>query len=427
MPGRPRPPDGGNTIINQWTNNYFNRNRYRPGHGGWGYRPNDAYWGDHWYDRYVHRHHHVWYHGAWSGNWGGRWYVPLVYGATTWGLAAALPTWGYSYHYSYANPYYVASALPAYDYSRPIVINTYNLPASDAAGEVAPEQAAAAAAESPQRDEGYQFFDAARNAFSGGDYARALELTRRAVRSIADDPLVHEFGALCLFAQGDYSRAAAVLNAVLAAAPGMDWTTMSSLYPKVDTYTQQLRKLEAFTQQQPADAAARFVLAYHYLVAGHTDAAVDELTAVVASQPEDKVAQRMLESLQGPAETPPAPAQAPPAPAAPPAELASDADAEASTMEGTDLVGTWRAEREGDAFELRVDDDAAFVWKVTPKSGAPVEITGPLVATSDKLILESQDQGTMVANVTSLGADAFQFVAAGGPPDDEGLTFKRVK
>ena len=92
-----------------------------------------------------------------------------------------------------------------------------------------------------------------------------------------------------------------MLNAVLAAAPGMDWTTMSSLYPNVDTYTQQLRKLEAFTNEKPNDAAARFVLAYHYLVVGHTDAAIGELKAVVEDQPGDKVAQRMLDALQPPA------------------------------------------------------------------------------------------------------------------------------
>jgi hypothetical protein len=33
----------------------------------------------------------------------------------------------------------------------------------------------------------------------------------------------------------------------------------------------------------------------------------------------------------------------------------------------------------------------------------------------------------MVAKVTSLGADEFQFVVSGGPPDDKGLAFKRVK
>ena len=87
----------------------------------------------------------------------------------------------------------------------------------------------------------------------------------------------------------------------------------------------------------------------------------------------------------------------------------------------------WRAEREGDAFELKVDENAEFVWKVTPKSGKPVEITGPLAATSDTLVLESKEQGTMVAKVNSQGPDEFQFVISGGPPDDKGLTFTRVK
>ena len=95
---------------------------------------------------------------------------------------------------------------------------------------------------------------------------------------------------------------------------------MSSLYPDVDTYTQQLRKLEAYTNDKPTDAAGRFVLAYHYLVVGHTDAAIGELKAVVESQPSDKVAQRMLDALQ-PKEPPP------PAEAAKPVEAAKSADA----------------------------------------------------------------------------------------------------
>ena len=34
--------------------------------------------------------------------------------------------------------------------------------------------------------------------------------------------MLHEFAALCLFATGDYSRAAAILNSLLAAAPGSE-------------------------------------------------------------------------------------------------------------------------------------------------------------------------------------------------------------
>jgi hypothetical protein len=74
-----------------------------------------------------------------------------------------------------------------------------------------------------------------------------------------------------------------------------------------------------------------------------------------------------------------------------------------------------------------VDENAEFVWKATPKSGQAVEISGPLVATNDTVVLESKDQGTMVAKVISVNADEFQFVISGGPPDDKGLTFQRQK
>ena len=84
----------------------------------------------------------------------------------------------------------------------------------------------------------------------------------------------------------------------------MDWTTMSGLYPDVATYTGQLRALEDRCRQDPKAAAPRFVLAYHYLVAGHNDAAVAQLKALITLEPGDRVARRLLASLTG---TPPAP------------------------------------------------------------------------------------------------------------------------
>jgi hypothetical protein len=42
------------------------------------------------------------------------------------------------------------------------------------------------------------------------------------------------------------------------------------------------------------------------------------------------------------------------------------------------------------------------------------------------LLLENSEQGTMAGRVNSEGPDAFQFIPAGGPPDDEGLMFERV-
>ena len=79
---------------------------------------------------------------------------------------------------------------------------------------------------------------------------------------------MHEFLALALFAQGKYEQAAAPLYAVLSVGPGWDWTTLSGMYPDVDTYTAQLRDLEAYVKANPNSAHARFVLAYQYLCRG---------------------------------------------------------------------------------------------------------------------------------------------------------------
>jgi hypothetical protein len=408
----------GNTVINNNVNNWFGGRNNFWGGNNWGFGNRHGNWNNHWFDRHVNVHHHGWYHGAWCGNWGPSWYSPLVFGATAWGMAAVLPSWGYNYTTTYANPYYVESPTPVYDYSQPIVINTYNTPTSDATATASPEQSTTVTQDTAVTTEGYATFDAARAAFAKDDFSQALQLVEKAIQSVPNDPVLHEFGALCLFAQGDYKRAAAVLNAVLAVAPGMDWTTMSGLYSDVDTYTQQLRQLEAATNDNPDDAAARFVLAYHYLIVGHTDEAIEELKVVVAKQPGDQVAKRMLDALQPPAEE---------APKTEPGAEGAATPAPAEGEAGTDLIGTWKAERDGSAFELAVDEKGDFVWKVTPKDGKAVEISGPIATTSDTLVLESKEQGTMVAKVKSNGPDEFQFLVSGSPPDDPGLTFKRVK
>lgn len=411
-------------------NNNFNRNNNwnnfnRP---GWGYGWNRP-WNDQWRDRYVN-YHHSWYHGCWGGSWGAGWY------ANRWwtpglAVAATLPLWGYNYAYTYTNPYVqyytpVVASQPAYDYSQPVVINTYNVtqaaPDSSAQPDASAPPAEAAAAEPPQASESLQVFDQAREAFAKGDYKRALQLDEQAIQKTPSDPVLHEFASLCSFALGDYGRSAAVLNSLLAVAPGMDWTTMSSLYSDVDEYTKQLRALESFCKEKPDDSAALFVLAYHYLVTGQDDPAIKMLQRVVKQQPSDLVSKKLLESLSAPAQevaktpvTPPAPGDSKPAEAA------------ESEAPSTDLVGTWRAERSGDVFELTIDEEGGFTWKATPKGKDAISVAGTVSTTSDTLVLDSKEQGSMVGRVTAGGADKFQFVSAGSPPDDKGLEFARVK
>jgi tetratricopeptide (TPR) repeat protein len=425
--GGNRPGPGNRPIIGGGNNNNIigggnNINiNTRPGWGlgGGGYwGGGHGHWGNQWCGCHVGPHYGGWYHGCWAGCWGDRWYVPLAYGATVWGINSLLPAWGYSYGYNYANPYYVPvkSSQPDYDYSQPIVINTYNSPSSEATTDSNQASVQQVVQETPEQTASYQLFDQAREAFMKGDYRSAQQTIEQAIRKSPQDPVLHEFNALCLFALGDYQRAAGVLNSLLAVAPGMDWTTMSALYPDLDVYTRQLRALERHCKENPDDAPAQFVLAYHYLVAGHGDAAAEVLKKVVAKQPGDLVAKQLLDALA------PAPATEPTAESPTPSGTET-APAEAPT---TDLVGTWKAERDGNVFELAIDENGKFVWKATPKGKQPLTIDGNLTTTNDLLILESKDQGSMVGNVTSSGPDQFQFISTGGPPGDTGLTFKRT-
>jgi tetratricopeptide (TPR) repeat protein len=131
--------------------------------------------------------------------------------------------------------------------------------------------------------------------FKQRNYLAALEAANRAVADQPGDGALHEYRALVLFALGRYGEAAGVLNPVLASGPGWDWTTMVTLYGAQETYTDQLRKLEAFSQARPDDAAARFLLGYHYLVCGHLDRAAVQFEAAAASQPADGVSKQLAE------------------------------------------------------------------------------------------------------------------------------------
>src|SRR5262249_30648096 len=140
--------------------------------------------------------------------------------------------------------------------------------------------------------------------FQRGDSNQALALTNDALTKLPNDTALHEFRALCLFALGRYDEAAATLYGVLAVGPGWDWSTMIGLYPDVGTYTAQLRALEDYRDANPRSAAARFVLAYHYLTEGYTDAAVSVLKQVVALMPSDTLSAKLLRQLDQPKDQP---------------------------------------------------------------------------------------------------------------------------
>ncbi len=211
---------------------------YWNGHspGGWGWRNGYGYPG----------------YGYWGGYGGGMGYGGMGYGGFGWGLGSGLGmglgmgmgyglsswlfgpmlyNWGYS---NYPIPITAAAATAGTTAVQQPIIYDYGQPID----------ATAAPPDDSVANQAVSTFDQAREAFKQGDYAHALDLADQSLRQMPNDPALHEFRALALFALGRYDEAAAALYAVLSVGPGWDWSTLISLYGNPDTYTQQLRALE---------------------------------------------------------------------------------------------------------------------------------------------------------------------------------------
>jgi uncharacterized protein (TIGR03066 family) len=371
-------------------------------------------WQDHrddvredWQDRYddFYDRHDDWHHGCWDGNYSDWWNhmwddhtALMAFGTTMWGVNRLAYGFGY---WGYENPYYTES-YPidggyALDYSQPLAVETA----------VAPAEAVPTDAPAP----GMADFDAARQAFYGGDYAAALASTNKALAALPNDPIIHEFRSLVLFAQGKYDEAAAGLYSVLSVGPGWDWTTLVSLYPNVETYTRQLRALESNVKQNPDAAAARFVLAYHYLTAGSKDAAVAQLKILYQKTPQDPLVKELLLMTGGPEAI------------GQPASGAEAAPTAAPAVNAANLVGNWNAAgQNGTKFALGLTQDGNFNWTFS-QDGKSQTVKGVYALDGNTLAMEPESGGVMLATVTQPQGGAFQFSMLGAPPGDPGLKF----
>jgi len=301
-----------------------NNNNWNVNHNNWGWRnPYVGGWGGGW------GAYNGWYHGSWN-NWG--WGIPAWYATSAVNNAAAVGWLAGASTFAYSNPWYVQPTTvvqPVYDYAEPIPINgyqqDYSQPAPTATATAAYQDAPVVSAPAqpqppaePTMDDttraAAETFASARDAFKAGNFAKAQSLIDQAIEKVPGDPVMHEFRALTLFAQGKYQDAAATLYAVLSRGPGWDWDTMSSLYSSTDVYTKQLRALESFIKKNPNDSAARFVLAYQYLVTRQTDAAVQQLKEVVKLMPNNQLAADMVKALTAPPGDSSPSAPAPPQP-----------------------------------------------------------------------------------------------------------------
>jgi hypothetical protein len=188
---------------------------------------------------------------------------------------------------------------------------------------------------------------------------------------------------------------------------------MANLYPEVDVYTAQLRKLEAFVAANPRSTSGRFVLAYHYLTQGHTDDAVAQFKQVVALAPQDTLSAQLVRSFSKPGTEPAAPTAAP-----------SPAATEVAVKPGT-LPGHWTARPTKDTtIRLNVADDGSFTWDVD-SNGKAQRITGSWSLADDLLTFAQKGQGgALVGRLTWKADNTWAFRVLGTGPDDPGLTFR---
>ena len=342
------------------------------------------------------------------GGYGYGGYAPSMYGTS-------LYDWGYSNYY---NPYdgtgygLGATALvqpTSYNYSQPISTTS-----------PAPQPAVF--------DQAVTSFDSARDAFWSGDYARALTLVDPAIQGMPNDAVLHEFRALTLFALQRYHEAAAALYSVLSVGRGWDWTTLAGFYPNVSVYTDQLRALENYCNQNAGSSSAQFVLAYQYLTEGYTDAALQRLKRVVALQPKDTLSANLIRQLDPTAKMTSAlgsaqPASSPPAPGA--GRLVPTVHTSPGPAKEGHMEGVWSAQPDQQtAVTLTFQDAGHYTWKVAHQ-GQSRALQGKMVCGNGILTLTQQQGAPIVGNVTWQDETHFTFKVPGTGPEDPGLAFAK--
>ncbi|QDT64183.1 tetratricopeptide repeat protein [Calycomorphotria hydatis] len=386
------------TNVNQWYrgNVWQNRVTINSKHWNgrpWWYKPDYGNWHHgNWHGRYYFRGRDSWRHVDTSQ-------APWLNGLVSWGLGNLVYRTGYQ---PYTNPYYlrpVVFGTTTINYSKPISVyrSQYELLYSN--NEAKAQQL---------REQALRYFEVARQAFYLGDANRALDYINRAIALMPDDTSMHEFRALVLFSVGQYAEAAEVIHAVLAVAPGWDWTTMSGLYRDNDIYASQLRQLEQFVRFNPRRADARFLLAYHYITTGYPEQAEQQLRSSLILNPKDQLTSDLLALLREDN-----------------AKNEQGFSFGNSQLQPESLRGDWRAQRPDGSIELELYD-GKFEWDYDIAT-QDQKFRGKYVQTGNLMLLASEDGSQMIGEVHQQDNNHFTFRLLGSNTSSPGLQFVRTR
>ncbi|MBX9655524.1 hypothetical protein K2Y11_18060, partial [bacterium] len=336
-----------------------------------------------------------WYQGRWGGplfgnNWNGYWNrrfnaYPLAtaLGLSSWALNGGMYSFGLG---NYNNPFYTSGGGLGYvNYNQPFVADTTSYSSSYAASDDT-----GATSDNPSM----VAFGEARSDFRNGDYNGALQRVNKALETSPRDPILNEFRSLVLFAQGDYRQSAEALHPVLALGPGWDWATMAGLYGNVNTYTDHLRALEKYRNNNPDAPEARFLLGYHYMTTGHRDAASREFERYNTLVKDDSVGKNLyqLVSSQGDEnEKNPQLEEA--------IRSAEKSVTPTANVDHKRLIGTWKAEgKDSKSYTVELKEDGEFQWTFNGNDQTKT-LEGAYVVDKDTLILEPKSGGALLAKI----------------------------
>jgi tetratricopeptide (TPR) repeat protein len=406
---------GGNRSV--WGNNvnvninnnfrYSNNFSYRPNY--WGARP---WWGA--------GHCYGWHHGHWGYGWNSayyrrHWYYAdhsfasgFMWGIAVWSLGNLIYDMGY---HSYQNPYPAPVVQNTYiTYTQPVsVAAAANPPGDEKSTELAETQSNHA-------------LERSRAAFKIGDYTAAAKWVDEAIAHTPGDVTLHEYRALVFFALGKFADAAGILNPVLASGPGWSWETMVGFYDSSLTYSNQLRRLETYVQSASQNAAASFLLGYHYMVCGHMEKANEVFSVAAQLQPADSISRQLRDltaaSIPDVAES-----------------VAEESAAEAPAVDATarpdpvsleQLVGTWNSDRGENAnITFTMQESGDYTWSFK-NGGEANELKGTYGLDDQGLLVLSSDDTQMVCLLEIKEGNQMHFTLIGAPDGDPGLDFTKI-
>ncbi|HEV8004211.1 MAG TPA: hypothetical protein VGP63_30380 [Planctomycetaceae bacterium] len=147
---------------------------------------------------------------------------------------------------------------------------------------------------------GSREFAHASRLFHARNYPATLRRLDRALARDPGDRDLLQLRSLTQLALGDFKSAYADAVVVLAQDDVWDWSTLRSLYHSADEYTALYRSLEDRVIAHPNALDLRILLGYHNLVLGHRDAASRHFERVLALDPSNEVARRMVAAEQPP-------------------------------------------------------------------------------------------------------------------------------